>query len=175
MALRGWAATTCTRLHRRPTVDLHITVAKATGSGPTVIAAFDDALEACGTSRYNLIRLSSMIPAGATVSTGAPNLDGAWGDRLYAVWAFKSAQLLGEEAWAGIAWLQHPEERWGVFVEHEGSSEAQVREELRASLDSLGKAHGLTGADEGMSVCGCRCDGEPVAALVIAPFTTEPW
>lgn len=156
-------------------MNLDISIVTGTGSGPTAIAAFDDALYACGTSRYNLVRLSSMIPPGSTVSAGKPELNGRWGDRLYAVWALQSAQLLGEEAWAGIGWLQHPEERWGVFVEHEASSEAQVREELRASLDSLGKAHGLIGADEGMAVCGCRCEGPPVAALVMAPFKTEPW
>lgn len=154
---------------------LEISVTTSTGSGPTVIAAFDDALEACGTSRYNLIRLSSMIPPGADVARRKPQLDGKWGDRLYAVWAFKSAQLLGEEAWAGIGWLQDRDEGWGVFVEHDGASEAQVREEIRASLDSLGKAHGLVGAEEGIAVCGCRSDGHPVGALTMATFKTEPW
>lgn len=156
-------------------VNLKISVVTATGTGPTVIAAFDDALEACGTSRYNLVRLSSMIPPGSVVVEGRPEVGGTWGDRLYAVWAIQSAQLLGEEAWAGVGWLQHPEDKWGIFVEHEGSSEAQVREELRASLDSLGKAHGLIGADEGIAVCGCRCEGTPVVALAMVPFKTEPW
>jgi len=156
-------------------VGLEISVITSTGTGPTVIAAFDDALEACGTSRFNLVRLSSMIPPNSDVAKRKPQIDGEWGDRLYAVWAFQSAQLLGEEAWAGVGWLQHPEEGWGVFVEHEGSSEAQVREELRASLDSLGKAHGLIGAREEMAVCGSRCDGTPSGALAMATFTTEPW
>lgn len=154
---------------------MEIRVAAATGTGPTSIAAFDDALRKCGASRFNLIRLSSMIPPGTSVLEAPVRLEAQWGDRLYAVWALKIAQLLGEEAWAGIAWAQHPSEGWGVFVEHEGTSETQVREELRASLDSLAEAHGLGEGNRASVVSGCRCAGTPVAALAIAPYSTEPW
>ncbi len=91
-------------------MSIDITVAVARGEGPTVIAAFDDSLRKVGLSSFNLIRLSSMIPPGTIVKPGARgSVQGAWGDRLYAVWSFQSAELLGQEAWAGLGWLQEPD------------------------------------------------------------------
>lgn len=183
--------------------DLTITVVGATGRGPTTLAAFDDALRVVGVSNYNLIRLSSVIPPGSLVSAGRSlssvvtdddgdhpaaetqvdlrdrharsALSSRWGDRLYAVWAFEGAQLLGQEAWAGVAWAQDPRDGRGLFVEHEGGSETQVRRELEASLTSICEARGMRDLDQQSVVVGTRCEGEPVAALVIAPFMSEPW
>ncbi len=177
---------------------LEIGVTGATGRGPTSLAAFDDALMAVGVSNFNLIRLSSVIPPGSRVmaagtAAGARQRDGGsaevldlreahpgwshggWGDRLYAVWAFASAELLGQEAWAGISWAQDPEDGRGLFVEHEGGSEAQVREELRASLTAICASRGLDHLEHHDVVVGTRCEGTPVGSLVIAPFHSEPW
>jgi arginine decarboxylase len=171
---------------------LHIGVVAATGEGPTVLAAFDAALMAAGVSNFNLVRLSSVIPPGATVTsapvpdpsdpepvidlTGPSVPQGArWGDRLYAVWAFQGAERLGEEAWAGVAWLQDPGDGRGLFVEHEGASEAQVRQELDATLTTIARARGMEHLPISSQVVGVRCDGPPVGALVIAPFRTETW
>lgn len=174
---------------------LSITVTAATGTGPTSLAAFDDALRSAGVANFNLVRLSSVIPPGSTVlgrserAPGVPELidltdaarldpvaaGGGWGDRLYAVWAFQSAELLGQEAWAGVAWAQDPGDNRGLFVEHEGASEAQVRDELAASLTSICEARDLRGLEQHSVVVGTRCEGEPVAALVIAPYQTAAW
>lgn len=173
---------------------LRIDVAAATGAGPTSLAAFDDALRIAGVYNYNLVRLSSVIPAGSVVSDAtlqhatdpeglidlregarpAP-VEGAWGDRLYAVWAFESAHVLGQEAWAGVAWVQDPADGKGLFVEHEGGSEFQVREELAASLSFISRSRGLDHLPQQQVVIGTRCEGEPVGSLVIAPYQTEPW
>ena len=183
--------------HREASVHhgLAITVSAATGTGPTSLAAFDDALRAAGIANYNLIRLSSVIPPGSTVvgrpapEPGIPgvidltdaspllrnDLDGGWGDRLYAVWAFQSAELLGQEAWAGVAWAQDPTDGRGLFVEHEGGSEAQVRHELEASLTSICEARGMRDLEQRSVVVGATCEGPPVAALVIAPYQTASW
>jgi arginine decarboxylase len=155
---------------------LRIPVVGATGEGPTSLAAFDAALHAAGVSNFNLVRLSSVIPPDSVVG---PDLDerplGEWGDRLYAVWAWQSAELLGEEAWAGVAWVQDPSDGRGLFVEHEGTSEAQVRRELQASLDSLCRVRGLEGLRQRSVVQGRRCEGRPVGALVIAPYQVADW
>lgn len=98
-----------------------------------------------------------------------------WGDRLYAVWAFASAELLAQEAWAGVAWVQDPSDGRGLFVEHEGGSEAQVREELRASLHAIAASRGMDHLEHHSVVTGTRCEGEPVGALVIAPYQVERW
>lgn len=171
---------------------LSIRVRGATGTGPTSLAAFDDALMAAGVANFNLVRLSSVIPPGSTVVAGEPQVidlrDGAsplsdaspaatetWGHRLYAVWAFEAAERLGEEAWAGVAWAQDPADGRGVFVEHEGRSESTVREELEASLHAICASRSLDHLPRQLVVTGARCEGQPVAALVIAPYTSEPW
>lgn len=185
------------------TAALSIQIRGAVGHGPTSLAAFDAALNGAGVSNFNLVRLSSVIPPGAVVSTSSPaDLVGAkteryspgsehvvdirapfrsdlptsqWGHRLYAVWAHQSAELLGQEAWAGVSWVQHPDDGRGLFVEHEGGSESQVREELEATLRSISATRGLDDLERQSVVVGCRCEGEPVSALVIAPFAVEGW
>lgn len=173
-------------------VGLSINVMGAVGTGPTSLAAFDDALVMVGVANYNLVRLSSVIPPHSTVrphllasgpfdepeidlTDGPPALSGGWGDRLYAVWAFESAERYGEEAWAGVAWVQDPEDGRGLFVEHEGRSEATVREELAASLHSICTARSMEHLPQQSVVVGGRCESTPVGALVLAPYATEPW
>ena len=158
---------------------LSIAVTAATGEGPTSLAAFDSALRSAGVANFNLVRLSSVIPPKSVISarhpTDLPAIHGEWGDRLFAVWAFESAERLGQEAWAGVAWAQDPHDGRGLFVEHEGSSEAQVREALAATLSEICDARGLGHLEQNSVVVGCRCEGAPVGALVIAPFQSTGW
>ncbi len=169
---------------------LTIPVTGGVGRAPTALAAFDAALRSVGAHNFNLIRLSSVIPPGSVVVEGqsdpGSNIDlraqppdtrlpGGWGDRLYAVWALAFAQVLGEGAWAGVAWVQDPQDGRGLFVEHEGGSESQVREELSVSLTAISAARGLDHLEQHSMVIGSRCVDQPVAALVIAPFMTESW
>ena len=157
------------------------------GQGPTALAAFDGALVSCGVANFNLVRLSSVIPPSSVVSAVAQDdvIDlsgrrpaggsGGWGDRLYAVWAFQSAERLGEEAWAGVSWVQDPTDGRGLFVEHEGHSESTVREELGATLTAICRSRSMEHLEPQSVVVGARCDGNPVGALVIAPYLSEPW
>lgn len=172
--------------HQARETSLSIDVVGAVGSGPTSLAAFDAALVACGVANFNLVRLSSVIPprtridapvAGVVDLTERPAAGGSggWGDRLYAVWAFQSAERLGEEAWAGVAWVQDQVDGRGLFVEHEGHSESTVRDELAASLHSICASRGMDHLEQRSVVVGATCEGEPVGALVIAPYLSEPW
>lgn len=158
---------------------LNIGVTAATGEGPTALAAFDAALRSAGVANFNLVRLSSVIPPEAVVTRrhvgDLPPIHGEWGDRLFAVWAFESAERLGQEAWAGVAWAQDEIDGRGLFVEHEGGSEAQVRDELEATLNELCEQRGLGHLEQNSVVVGRRCEGPPVGALVIAPFQIATW
>jgi arginine decarboxylase len=161
---------------RRP--KLPIRVARGTGTGPTGLAAFDAALRATGTANFNLVRLSSVIPPGSLVgeAPGPLAVRGEWGDRLYVVYAEWRADEPGAQAWAGVGWLQDLETGRGVFVEHEGTSEAAVRERLSASLGAL--REGRPEVDLGpehLVVQGAVCRDEPVCALVIAVYEHETW
>lgn len=153
-------------------------LAAAIGRGSTELAAFDAALVAAGVANFNLIRLSSVIPANCEViESGTHHLstEACWGDRLYAVWAERRTSVAGEQAWAGVGWRQDPVDGRGLFVEHEGSSESSVRAAIASSLDDLQSARDLELGAIRMSVVGAKCSGAPTCALVICVFGTEPW
>ena len=156
---------------------LHIDIAVGTGSGPTELAAFDTALEAAGIANFNLVRLSSVIPAGATVGLGtsqSPML-GNWGDRLYVVYADQYSSRPGQEAWAGIGWVQMENHGAGLFVEHHGPTEHAVRDDIRTTLTDMCVRRGLEHLEQKVIVAGITCIDDPVCALVVAPYSTAGW
>jgi arginine decarboxylase len=149
------------------------------GTGPTKLSAFDGALRGAGIHNYNLLLLSSVIPPGSVVTTDRGSLDaglirGEWGDRLYVVMAEERTDVVGAEVWAGIGWVQDDSGR-GLFVEHHGSSEASVRDDIEASLGALVRGRGLPFGPVQMRVQGGICTGEPVSAMVAAVYKAEPW
>jgi len=153
-------------------------VASGVGSGPTKLAAFDAALQSAGVGNFNLITLTSVIPAGTTVTPTdeALNPPGAqWGDRLYVVIAEMRVDQPGRQAWAGVGWTQEPGSAKGLFVEHEGHSEAEVRHDLEATLTSIARSR-----DEGFgppeyALQGTLCRDAPACALVVAVYGSAPW
>jgi arginine decarboxylase len=154
-----------------------IPVLRASAAGRTSLAAFHAALVAVGLAHYNLVRLSSVIPPGTGVdATGkAPAPAGGWGDRMYCVYAEQIARSTGEQAWAGVGWVQRLDGRGGLFVEHEGGDEQAVTSAIRTSLADM-----VAGADEEYAapdwvVHGVVCAGEPVCSLVIAPYEAASW
>jgi arginine decarboxylase len=153
-------------------------VAKSIGRGSTELAAFDAALVGAGVANFNIIRLSSVIPPDGDVVEveRCPFAQqGAWGDRLYAVYAEQRTSIPGEQVWAGIGWSQDLETGRGLFVEHEGIREHHVREQIQASLHDLQAIRGLDLGPTHASVVGAMCTGAPACALVICGYTTEPW
>jgi arginine decarboxylase len=158
---------------------LAIQVATGIGQGSTTLAAFDDALRAAGAANYNLIRLSSIVPMGSTISIASPerpiNLGGEWGDRLYAVWADQRAHEPNEEAWAGLGWAREADSGRGLFVEHWGTTERQVRRDIEQTLTELAVGRGIKIDEYDSAVVGTICDSAPVCALAIAVFAVMPW
>lgn len=159
---------------------LHITVRLATGTGPTSLAAFDDALRQAAVADRNLLRLSSIIPPGATVQRSeAPtssSCPGEWGDRLYVVMAEERVERRHEEAWAGIAWRQDPSTGAGLFVEHHGHSQHQVETDLLSTVNALAVGRpGIEWGDPEVALTGVVCEDQPVCALAVAVFKAEPW
>jgi arginine decarboxylase len=155
-----------------------IEITRSVGEANTTLAAFDDALIKAGVGNFNLIRLSSVIPPETTVSVaeGPADVMGDWGDRLYVVMAEERVDRPGREAWAGIGWVQHEETGRGLFVEHEGNSEHQVRDDIERSLSALMEArpHVEFGPINSV-VQGARCEGTPVCAMVVAVYEAAGW
>ena len=157
---------------------MNVYVAAAVGQASTELAAFDAALLATGVANFNLIRLSSVIPPSSDVVRveRCPFTDdGTWGDRLYAVYAAARTSTPGDEVWAGVGWVQEPVTRRGLLVEHEGHSESEVRELIRASLVDLQRTRGLRAEAIEMCVTGAVCDGTPTCAFVVCGYATAPW
>ncbi len=155
-----------------------IYLAKAVGRGSTELAAFDAALVAAGVANFNLIRLSSVIPPdGEVVEVERCPFaqDARWGDRLYAVYAEQRSSVPGAQVWAGVGWVQDRETGCGLFVEHEGACEQDVRQQINASLRDLQAIRGLDLGSIHTSVVGGMCTGTPTCALVVCGYAAEPW
>ena len=160
------------------TTVMDLTVAATVATARTELSAFDRALVEVGAPNYNLVRLSSVIPPGSvvTVVPRLPDLPAAcWGDRLYVVYAHQSASRRGQQAWAGVGWVQDECTGRGLFVEHEGEHEGEVRERIRTSLEDLQQSRGIALGPIESVVVGTECDDQPCCALVLCAFDAEPW
>lgn len=159
---------------------MKIYVTSGIGYGATKLAAFDEALSKSGIANFNLLRLSSVIPPNTEIVAldgSIPRYEGSeWGDRLYTVYAEMRVDTPGQEAWAGVGWVQFGDDKRGLFVEHEGHSEQEVRADIEKSLKGLLKNRNNTNDLEiKMLVIGAKCQDQPVCALVVAAYETTPW
>lgn len=155
-----------------------IEIACGTGTGPNTLAAFDGALRATGIANFNLLRLSSVIPPSTEirpVSGAVSPIPGEWGDRLYVVMAEARVTEPGEQAWAGIGWVQQEESGKGLFVEHEGHDEEAVRKDILDSLGALVEGRPETFGPPQYVLHGATCDGTPTCALAVAVYETASW
>jgi len=112
-----------------------IRVVWATATGPTAMASYDAALAAANVHDYNLVTVSSVIPAAATVDPvgTAPNL-GPAGEALTVV---RSRRTVGpDEAGpvsAGVGWSRERDGP-GIFYEASGDDPEDVHQRIRAGL-----------------------------------------
>ena len=156
---------------------MKIYVTDGAGEGPTPIAAFDQALVQAGVANFNLIYLSSVVPPDSDIEI-AQNPEIAkseWGDKLYVVIAQQRTSRRNHEAWAGIGWVQDEKTKKGLFVEHEGRSESEVRDDITNSLEALQKNRKMKFGPTKMHVVGKKCVDLPVCALVVAVFQPVGW
>ncbi|WP_129112776.1 pyruvoyl-dependent arginine decarboxylase [Halegenticoccus tardaugens] len=111
-----------------------IHVARGAATAPTEMASYDAALADANVHNYNLVPVSSVVPAGATVEVvdAAPDL-GPAGNRLTVVQARATTAGPGEVA-AGLGWSTGPGP--GLFYEASGGDVDEVAAEIRAGLDA---------------------------------------
>jgi arginine decarboxylase len=111
-----------------------IYVVRGVGTAATAMASYDAALAAANVHNYNLVRVSSVIPADATVEAvdTAPDL-GPAGNRLTVVEARETVAAGGAETVAAaIGWTTGPGP--GLFYEAAGTDPAAVRERVERGL-----------------------------------------
>ena len=114
-----------------------IHVAGGVGVAPTAMSAYDAALADANLHNYNLITVSSVIPADATLDIvdAAPDL-GPAGNKLTVV---QGKVVAGPESDAepiatGIGWATGPGP--GLFYEASGTDPEAVEAEIRRGLDA---------------------------------------
>lgn len=154
---------------------LDITVRTGTGSGRTLLSAFDTALHGAGVADFNLVTLSSVIPTGSRVRHVEAPLAGGHGDLLFCVRAEAFADQPGDEAWSGLGWCVDVDGA-GLFVEHHASSEAAVIELIESSLEDMKRTRG--GDRYGpvqTTLASARCVDDPVCAVVLAAYRVSSW
>ena len=155
---------------------MKIGITSGTGEGPTAIAAFDAALRHAGVENYNLIALSSIIPPTSTIEcTSFVTPAGDYGHRLYVVMARCDEHVIDHEAWAGVGWVQEPENKRGLFVELQGASNSAVQQSIALTLEAMMASRGHEYGPIQCKTAGIVCRGAPVCAVVIAVYQSEGW
>lgn len=155
---------------------MKIYVTTGTGEGPTPLAAFDAALIDAGVANYNLIVLSSVIPAKSVIRRAryVAQTD-EYGYRLYIVMAQHQEQQRGKSAWAGLGWTQEQDSGRGLFVEMHGSERSQVESDIQVTLESMIASRPLSYGAIESEIIGIECRDKPVCALSIAVYQSKEW
>lgn len=155
---------------------MKIYITQAAAEGPTALAAFDSCLLKMGIANQNLIYLSSIIPAGAKIARIKPKYSSThFGNRLYLVMAQERVTERNKQAWAGVGWVQANDGR-GLFVEHHGSSQFQVNQDIKNTLNHMMKSRSKTKWSKiNTAIQGVTCQDDPVCACVAAVYQSTHW
>lgn len=155
-------------------VGLDISIRTGSGSGRTLLSAFDHALQAAGVADFNLVTLSSVIPPGSRLRHVSNTLPGGHGDLLFCVRAEAYAEHSGDIAWAGLGWCVD-ETGGGLFVEHHGGSEESVVEQIELSLGDMNAKRGGAYGPIQMALASAHSTGLPTCAVVVAAYRVSSW
>ena len=151
-----------------------IYVARGVGVAPTAMSSYDAALADAGVHNYNLVSVSSIVPAGAEVTEvdAAPDL-GPAGNRLTVVEARATVEGAAP-ACAGLGWTTGPGP--GLFYEADGADPDAVRETVAAGLDAGRDLREWTFDDESIVVSAAEGrEGAYATAVVVAAYgESEP-
>jgi len=157
---------------------MKIIITWGTGTGSTKLSAFDKALWDAGVANLNLVPLSSVVPPNSEIELKKlkpTNAEKNFGKRAYVVLSCESTNKIGRSAFAGIGWRMVKNSRKGLFVEHHGHSEAEVKKLIKNSLTDMVKYRQEKYSEIEHKICGIKYTSKPVAALVCAVYKIEPW
>jgi arginine decarboxylase len=154
-----------------------IRILEGSATGPTALSARDAALADAGVHDYNLLTLSSVIPADATLERvdEAPDL-GPIGARLHVVEGAATASGPATVR-AGLAWTRE-DGGPGLFYEDGGESdEATIRQRLERGISEGRRLRGWgDGEVETLVTRATADDGAYAAAVVLATYgRAEPF
>lgn len=148
-----------------------IRVVWGSASAPTKMSSYDAALAQAGIENYNLVPVSSIIPAGVDVEAvgTAPDL-GPAGERLTVVEA--RATTNDGSVNAGLGWMESVDDGPGLFYEVSGDTGSEdVETRVLEGLEAGGKLRDWTFDEPHVQVE--RADAEPgtyTTAVVLAVY-----
>lgn len=149
-----------------------IRVVWGSASGPTTMSSYDAALAEAGVENYNLVSVSSVIPAGVDVEAvgTAPDL-GPAGERLTVVEARATTAEPGRVS-AALAWSQSIDGGPGLFYETAGEmNSADVERRVREGLASGQELRDWAFDEPNVTVESAQADsGTHTTALVLAIY-----
>ncbi|MFB6170411.1 MAG: pyruvoyl-dependent arginine decarboxylase [Haloarculaceae archaeon] len=149
-----------------------IRIVWGTAEGPTPTASYDAALAEAGVHNYNLVPVSSVIPAGARVDPvgTAPDL-GPTGERLTVVEG-RTTVAGPDRATAGVGWTTTAGEGPGVFYEAGGEADEEtIRSYLREGLAAARELRDWEFVDEDLRTVTTEVDsGTYATAVVLAVY-----
>ena len=154
-----------------------IRVVWGTASGPTAMSSYDAALADAGVENYNLVSVSSVIPADTDVEAvgTAPDL-GPAGERLTVVEARATVAGPGRAS-AALAWSQSVDDGPGLFYETSGETDREdVERRVREGLDAGQELRDWEFTEPSVAVESTRAEsGRHTTALVLAVYgESEP-
>ncbi|MEK8045576.1 pyruvoyl-dependent arginine decarboxylase [Ideonella margarita] len=153
-----------------------IRIARGVGSGPTVQAARDSAMLNAGLGNYHLIPLGAAMPPGSQIVRG--RLQGhplEFGQRLYGVLSIATESRPGRSVYAGLGWAREPVGGQGLLVDLQDADEDRLTRGLHTTLHHMQKDRGVSFGPVSTEIAGMQCENDPVCALVVAVFRSEPW
>ncbi|MFA4028876.1 MAG: hypothetical protein GDYSWBUE_001341 [Candidatus Fervidibacterota bacterium] len=133
--------------------------------GCTPLNAFDNALIEAGIGDLNLIKVSSIVPKGARLIEGKPNIPK--GTIVPCVYVAKVGTVSGMQLAVGLG-IAVDEDGFGVIMEAEGEDGKELRSQIMMMLEEAFEVRGLKINDMRMvvsehKVCNTGC---AVAAAV---------
>ena len=154
-----------------------IRVVWGSGTGPTRMAAYDAALAEAGVENYNLVAVSSVIPAGVAVEPvgTAPDL-GPAGTRLTVVEA-RATGAGPTSVSAALGWVESVDDGPGLIYESAGKlAPGVVERRVREGLDAGGALRDWNLNDPVVHVQEATANSdEHAAAVVLAAYgESEP-
>ena len=153
-------------------MSLSIRVVAGTATGPTAVSAYDAALADAGIHNYNLLTLSSVVPAGAEIDVlkQASDLDPA-GGKLHVVQGRATVEGTGR-ATAALGWTREDGDGPGVFYETGGEFDrTEARRRIRRGLERAREIREWDLDGSTVETASVRTDGDSFAtAVVVATY-----
>ena len=163
-----------------------IAVCHAVGLADTALGAFDNTLAKVSLASYNLVRMSSGIPLGASVVEISGRACGTRSTRVAALHRLLrgSERRTGDVLGAGLAWYQF-DDGSGLFVEEHQTRQAATVPEVEDAMSSIlpTDMHALLQSREvpfepdryRSRILAVPTKKRPASALVIAAYSVMPF